>query len=137
MIKRWESLGFPLILLFIEQGLWEAQGGKQADMGEKSGPKRWWWTQAWGERWTGTLKGGCRAEQLKGQERKPLIVQFPVLGIREGPTVRQLAVKVLFGAEATGIGAWGSGGGNTEPAQGARTQTTAAPRVTSGSPQKW
>ena len=37
-------MGSPLILLFIEQGLWfieqdsGAQGGKQADMGEKSGP---------------------------------------------------------------------------------------------------
>ena len=40
-------LAWCLILLFIEQGLWEAQGGKQADMGGKSGPKRWWWTQAW------------------------------------------------------------------------------------------
>ena len=72
-----------------------------------------------GERSSGTLKGGYRAEQLKEQARKPLTLQFPVSGIREGPTVCQLTVKVLFGAEATGIGAWGSGGGNTEPAQGA------------------
>lgn len=80
-----------------------------------------------GERSSGTLKGGYRAEQLKEQARKPLTLQFPVSGIREGPTVCQLTVKVLFGAEATGIGAWGSGGGNTEPAQGAGTQATAAP----------
>ena len=26
MIKRWESLGSPLILLFIEQGLWCSGG---------------------------------------------------------------------------------------------------------------
>ena len=82
--------------------------------------------------------GGCRAGQLKEQERKPLISQCAVSGIREGPTVCQLTVRVLFGPEAAGIGAWGSGGATLNLSQGARTQTTAAPGATSsGSPQEW